>query len=95
MKRNNQSAVPKAKKAKKKAVKEFVWDEWGKDAAQLFGEVYRGERKGKAIVSIFRHLDLSYNKYSEGSWNRHCNDIKMCVLQYKTGRRCRPEQKII
>jgi hypothetical protein len=70
MKRNNQPAVPKAKKAKKKAVKGFVPDECGKDAAQLFGEVNRGEHKGKTSVSIFRRLDLSYNKYSEGSWER-------------------------
>jgi hypothetical protein len=76
MKRNNQPAVPKAKKAKKKAVKGFVWDEWGKDAAQLSGKVYLGEHKGEKIGSIFLHLDLPYNKYSEGNWNRHYNDIK-------------------
>jgi hypothetical protein len=31
------STVSKAKKAKKKAAKGVVWDEWGKDAAQGFG----------------------------------------------------------
>jgi hypothetical protein len=84
MKKNNQPAVPNSKKAKKKSVKGFNWEEWGKDATRLFGEVYRGEHEGKTIVSIFRCLDLSYNKYSEGSWNRHYNDIKNRVLQYKT-----------
>jgi hypothetical protein len=42
MKRNNQPSLPKAKKAKKKAVQGFVWDEWGRDDVQLFGEVYHG-----------------------------------------------------
>jgi hypothetical protein len=84
MKRNNQPAVPKAKKAKKKSVKAFVWDEWGRDAAQLFGEVYRGEHKGKTILSIFCRIDPQYNKYSEGSWNMHSNNVKSRVLQHKT-----------
>jgi hypothetical protein len=48
-------------------VKGFVWDEWGEDAARLFGDIYRGEHDGKTIVSLFRRLDLPYNKYSEGS----------------------------
>jgi hypothetical protein len=72
------------KKAKKKAVKGSVWDEWDKDADQLFGEVYRGGHEGNTIFSIFHRLDLSYNKYSEGSWNGHYSDIGSHVLQYKT-----------
>jgi hypothetical protein len=59
--------VPKLKKAKNKSVKGFVFDEWGKDAAQLFGEVFHGVHEGNTIVSIFRRLDLPYNKYSEDS----------------------------
>jgi hypothetical protein len=84
MKRNNQPSVPQAKKVKKKAGKGFVWDEWGRYATKFFGEVYRGEHKGKTSVSIFRLLDLPYNKYSKYKWNRHYNGIKSRVLRYKT-----------
>jgi hypothetical protein len=64
-------------------VKGFVWDEWGEDAARLFGEIYRGEHEGNIIASLFRRLDLPYNKYSEGSWNCHHNEIKRRVEVYK------------
>jgi hypothetical protein len=84
MKRNNQPGVPKAKKPKKKAVNGFVWDEWGKYDAQLFGDVCHGQHEGKTIVNIFRRFDLSYNKYSKGIWNRHYKNIISRVLQYKT-----------
>jgi hypothetical protein len=90
MKKQKDSAkAPAAKKANKKAVKGTVCDEWGEDAARLFGEIYRGEHEGNTIVSLFHRLDLPYNKYSEGSWNRHHNKIKRRVEIYKhdgTGR---------
>jgi hypothetical protein len=82
-KQKDSTKAPAAKKANKKVVKGFVWDEWGEDTARLFGEMYRGVHEGKTIVSLFCRLDLPYNKYSEGSWNRHHNEIKRRVEVYK------------
>jgi hypothetical protein len=44
-KQKDSTKAPAAKKANKKVVKGFVWDEWGEDTARLFGEIYRGEQK--------------------------------------------------
>jgi hypothetical protein len=82
-KQKDSAKAPAAKKANKKALKGIVWDERGEDAARFFGEIYRGEHEGNTIVSLFHRLDLPYNKYSEGSWNRHHNKIKRIVAVYK------------
>jgi hypothetical protein len=63
-KQKDSAKAPAAKKAKKKAAKGFVWDEWGEDAARLFGDIYRGEHEGNTIIRLFRRLDSPYNKYS-------------------------------
>jgi superfamily I DNA/RNA helicase len=41
------------------------------------------EESTREIKLLFRRLDLPYKKYSEGSWNRHHNEIKQIVEVYK------------
>jgi hypothetical protein len=73
------------KEVKKKKTSKNVWQTWGKDAAQLFRDIYFGKYNDdtKPLV-IHKDCDQSYSKYGQTGFYKHLKMARNRVATFKS-----------